>query len=225
MKTILSILSAALLVCGVGCVALSHHLTPAEIDTQAVQYAVEAGVAEASEFEGYGNLYKADKLKRLVDAAHQTNQFTFEQLAQGDMLKYNQVQHRATVNRQRALEMESALFAADGLLPIGLTALGASGLAGFIGLMRKRPGDYTEEELREATASQSKQFQELVIGIQGIFKSVEGISFDAPTDEDKERIHDLKLALIEKIKTILDSTQDTDTQVAVATLKKELNLS
>lgn len=225
MKTILSILSAAMLVCGVGCAALSHHLTPAEIDAQAVQYVVGAGVADASEFEGYGNLYKADKLKRLVDAAHQTNQFTYEQLAQGDLLKYNQVQQRATVNRQRALEMESALFAADGLLPIGLAALGAGGLAGLVGLMRKRPQDYTEEELREATASQSKQFQELVIGVQGIFKAVEGISFDAPTDEDKERIHDLKLQLIEKIKTILDSTQDTDTQVAVATLKKELNLS
>ena len=47
------------------------------------------------------------------------------------------------------------------------------GLAGFIGLMRKRPGDVTPEELKKAVGGQEaeltareRQFAELVKGVQ-----------------------------------------------------------
>lgn len=228
MKTVwdyvLLVVCAILLVAGFGCEAFSRYLTPAEIDSGAVDYVVESGAGSKEEFDGYGNLAKADKLKRLVDAAHQTNQFEFERLAQGDKMKYAQLFQVVSYNRQRALAFEEAIFSATGLLPIGLTAIGAGGLAGFVGLLRKRPGDYTEEELKEATAKTNKRFQELVIGINKMFAAVNQYDADGLTDEEKERVAAMRDDLIKAFKNELDAVQDTDTQIAVSALKKQLNI-
>ena len=52
MKKILLILSVVLLMSGLGCAALSHYITPAEIDRDAVSYAHLAGTARLEDYDG-----------------------------------------------------------------------------------------------------------------------------------------------------------------------------
>ena len=70
MKTTIILLSLFLMICGVGCIALSPYLVPTEIDQGAVNYAIEADVAEPNDYIGYPNLIKAERLDKDVDAAH-----------------------------------------------------------------------------------------------------------------------------------------------------------
>jgi len=169
----LIVLSLAAAVGGLGCAALSHYVTPAEIDSQAVGYAVEAGVADSNEFAGFANLYKAQRLTNAVADAHEINQFELNTLAQKDNLKFTQFNDITSLNLQNARQKEEQLFGDKGLLSMGLSLAGFGTLTGLIGLMRKRPGDVTPEQLKTAVSGteaqvtdREQQVFELVRGIQ-----------------------------------------------------------
>ncbi len=217
MKKLLSALSIILIAFAVGCVALSESLTPATIDQRAVEYVVESGVAQPEEFAGYGNLHKARRLEALVTAAHQTNQFAFQKLSEGDLLTYTQLNQIAVHNRQQAAALEASIFSGEGLLPLLAGMAGAGTLTGLIGLMRKRPGDITPEEMEQAIADvkgktveelteKDKQILELVQSVAAIFKN-------------------LDTAKQQEIKTVLNGIQDTSTQNAVDALKNQYNIT
>lgn len=192
---------------GFGCAAVSEWATPAEIDKNAVGYAIEAKVAEPNEFAGYGNLIKAAKLKTAVNNAHDILQQQLLQAVDKDNLRYSQLSKTVSGNLAVAQSREEQLFGEQGLLSMGLTMAGFGTLTGFIGLLRKRPQDITTEELNTALAGQDaqltekqQQFAELVKGIQGFI------------DRNEESIS-------EELKTDLEVAQSASTKIEVAKIK------
>ncbi len=218
MRIAIAIVSLIVLCGGLGCAALSNLVTPAEIDRQAVDYAVGAGVADLDDYDGYGNLVKAAKLKADVAKAHQTIQLDLQQQAEKDSLTYASLNDTVTSNYAAAVNREETLFGTTGLLSLGLTAAGLGTLTGMIGLMRKRPGDVTSAEMEQAVDDVAKQAgTEVTAKQRQIMQLVQGIS------EYMKTLKDAPVSL-ESLKTVLSMTQDTDTQLAVDTVKRELNL-
>lgn len=214
-NTIVIIFSILLVVSGLGCMALSSYLTPAEINERAVKYVVDSEIANTEDYEGYGNLYKANKLTNDVDSAHKTIQFDFRQQMDKDDIDYSM--HRGVVqsNEQVAVEREQLLFGETGLLSMGLSMLGVGGLGGVIGLLRRKPGDWSPEEVETTlTETRGKIANELSAKDKQIIQLVQSVSALMKTfNLDKE-----------KVKPVLNSVQDGDVQVAVATVKKELGI-
>lgn len=209
MKTIIILLSLLLIICGIGCVALSPYLVPTEVDRGAVSYAVEADVAEPNDYIGYPNLIKAERLNKDVDAAHNVIQLDLGQQIASDNLVY--AIHKETVSSNLIVgrEREQLLFGEQGLLSLGLSMMGAGGLAGFFGLRAKRKGDYSPPEFENAVAAikdeislKQKQLAQVVKGVQD-FMSV------SPETQDK-------------LKSIMNKTQDTQTRETVAQIKVTL---
>lgn len=218
MKTIVVMVCLVVIGAGLGCAAFSDVVTPATLDQRAKEYAVEAGAAGAGDFEGYPNLAKAKILAGRVDAAHQSIQLDLHQQLQMDSLMYGTIKDAVTSNVTVAQQREETLFGEKGLLSMGLGMLGMGSLTGFLGLMRKRPGDVTPAELNQAVTqatSQSsvevqvktKAFTEVVQSVAAIMGELK----DAPITLDK-------------IKVAMNGIQDTSTQTAVAVVKATLNL-
>lgn len=174
MKTaILSLVALIIMVAGIGCAAVSQLVTPATIDHQAVKYAVDANVASAGEFSGYGNLDKAIKLESAVNNAYESNTLKLTQLMEKNELRYSQLKGVTANNTRVALAKEEALFGPKGLISLAATALGFGTCTGLIGLFRKRPGDITKEEMETAVeefkgevTAKDRQIIEIVKGVQ-----------------------------------------------------------
>lgn len=215
MKKVVVIISVLLMLGGLGCAALSEFLTPAEIDGGAVKYVVDAGVADTNDYTGYPNLLKANRLVKDIDAAHVLNKQELEQAIQRDDTAHSILYGRAYTNQQTSIQREGMLFGETGLLSLGMSMLGAGGFAGFLGLMRRRPGDISKEEYESAMASaggktreeltvKQKQFAQLVWGVQEFMDTWETANPE----------------VVEGMKIVMDKNQDVDTQIAVATVKK-----
>jgi hypothetical protein len=191
-----------------GCAALSEVLTPAAIDKRAVAYADKAGVVDANEFGGYGNLQKAVRLQQAVEDAFQVNLLSIQQLADKNRLDYDLLKGATTQNASLSRAREEAIFGPEGLLTMGLGLLGVGGLGTVLGLMRKRPGDWTQTEVDSALAEagvqaedRKRQLAEVVLGIQKVL--------DAHPKTD---------TVGQEVRTALAS-QSPDTRLAVAEIK------
>jgi len=204
---------------GLGCTAISSYITPAQINEKAVEYAVNAGIAEQDDYKGYGNLEKAERLHKDVEITHSQIQFDLEQQAQKDNLKYGILKGITLVNLKTSQLLEERMFGPQGLLTLGLSLVGFGGFTGMIGLMRKRPGDVTPEELNKTLNDTTRlyagqlsekelQFTQLVQGIHQIFQKYQNM----PTT-------------IQSMKDIFDKTQDTETQLAVTKAKQTMGLN
>ena len=215
MKTLIVTLSIALMVVGMGCAALSSLVTPAEVDQNALRYAIDAGVANPNDYNAwYPNLDEATRLKRDVDSAHVLNQQELQHLIEKDITQHGIHQRVTTTNHQVAVQREEQLFGETGLLSLGLSMAGMGAFAGLLGLMRKRPGDITAPEMEQALATvkgetaaelsiKEKQFVQLVKGVQAF------MDIKTPySDANKE------------LKICCNAAQDTDTRAAVAVIKK-----
>ena len=209
MKILISIICLTLMVGGCGMIALSELITPAEIDKQAVEYVVNSGVANEHDYLGYPNLGKARRLVVDVDSAHKVNVFYLQQKLAKDNLFYSV--HRGVVqsNEQVAVEREQLWFGETGLLSMGLSMLGVGGIGSVIGLLRKRPGDFTPQDYETAVSAvkgkvseKDKQLIDLVRGVQ--------VFIDTYPDD------------AHIIKDIMDKNQDSTTQVAVAQIRASL---
>jgi hypothetical protein len=218
MKTVFVVLCLAVTAAGIGCASFSEWITPAQIDRQAVAYVVGAGVAEPNEFRGYPNLAKAGALAGKVDAAHQVNQLALQQQLQQDELDYGLLRDTVAASLASAQKWEETMFGEKGLLTMGLGMLGAGSLAGFVGLMRRRPGDVTSAELSDAVAQATGQSAEVVAAKTKQFAQLVQ-SVDAIIGNFGELPETVK-----NLKKLMDGIQDTDTQIAVQAVKKELNL-
>lgn len=215
-KWTLAAVSVILLVAGMACVPLSHYITPAQKDGRAVQYSSKAGIADPNDYAGYFNLDKAVRLENAVTNAHEKTQLELIQEIDKDSLQYAQLAKTTKQNRMIAQQREEQLFGPEGLLTLGLSVAGASGLAGLIGLMRKRPGDVTPEEVRDLLGGaeleigeKERQFSELVKGIQKFIELGKGgIATDPAIVAD-----------IECLKSELAKVQSADTKEEVARIK------
>lgn len=123
----------------VGCLTLSESLTPAEIDRQAIDYAVTAGVAEPTDLGWwlYPNLHTARKVANYVDYAYTTNQLGFQHQIESDESQYGFLRDRVARNIRTAEVTHESWFAPDGYLSMLLGAFGFSAGA----LLIRRPGD------------------------------------------------------------------------------------
>ena len=215
-KTIV-LVSLILLVAGIGCVPLSYYLTPATVDSDAVRYVTSARVGDVNDFAGYPNLAKAKLLDEKVDTTYALKTQEAKHLIEDNNLEYSLLKKATVPNVAMGLEREQAIFGENGLLPLGLSCLGIGGLGTVIGLMRKRPGDVTQDEYYQAIADiesettdelteKDKQLVELVMGFEKLKKTF------------KNDVH-----LLGTFKTLMNESQDTSTQVAVAKIKATLS--
>ncbi len=172
--------SLVMLISAVGCVAVSKVATLSKLDPMAVDYVVSSGIADANDFKPalYPNLAMAEDLARKVEIAHTINQNAYQQLIETDNLDYGIAKDVAMFNVEQSRKLEEQLFGETGLVSIGLTAMGVAPLAGLVGLLRKRPQDFTPEdvakirdELDEAGIVSSRAFDETVAAIEK-FKTV-----------------------------------------------------
>jgi len=213
MKIVIAILSVVLIVIGMGCAALSQCVTPAEVDKDALRYAVDAGVTELSDYNAwYPNLAEAERLVRDVDAANLLNQQELQHLMEKDNAQYS-IHRGVTINnRQVGQQREEMLFGETGLLSLGLSMAGFGSLTGLLGLMRKRPGDITKPEMEQALATATgKTAEELSLKQKQMIQLVKGVqAFMNITDEPE----------VQALKNAMNSAQDKDTQAAVAVIKK-----
>jgi len=216
MKKIVAVLGVLMMLAGMGCAALSDYITPADIDQTAVKYAASAGVSDPNYYEGYPNVVKADKLRVDVDAAYNVKSLDLQQQIQDNDMQYSIIKKTVTNNATIGHQREEMLFGETGLLSLGAGMLGSGILAGFLGLMRKRPQDITKEEFdsalaqatgksQEELAAKTRQLQQVVVGV----------------DKFMTAWNEANPEVVDEFKSIMDKTQDTDTQVAVATIKKE----
>ena len=216
MKTLIAILSIALIVAGMGCVALSSRITPATVDQSALQYAIDAGVAESSDYDAwYPNLAGARRLVEDVDAANLLNQQELQHLMEKDNTQHGIHRGVTISNRQAANQREEILFGETGLMSLGLSMAGFGSLTGLLGLMRKRPGDITKPEMEQALATATgKTTEELSVKERQMIQLVKGVQafMDGPGCADGG----VEAALI----NAMNSAQDKDTQAAVAVIKK-----
>jgi len=213
MKKVIAVLCLMLMAAGCASMSLSEWLTPGEVDSDAVKYVVEAGVAKPEEYDGYGNLYKAVKLRKDVEISHKFNIQDIEHLAEEENLVYSVYSDTTSTNAIVAQQREEAIFGEEGLLSLGLTIAGFGGLTGLLGLMRKRPGDMTKEDYENALATtngktvaelslKEKQFCQLVKGVQSFL--------------DSSTVNPLPA---KQLKEALSKTTDEDTRKAVAVAK------
>lgn len=210
------ILSLVLIMLGLGCTAMSRYVTYAEIDQDAVEYAVDAGVADGNDYDDrWTNIVLAERLEQDIDDGHKIIQLDLKQLIQKDDLEYSIHKDVVANNLAVAFQREELLFGETGLLSLGLSMAGFGSLTGLLGLMRKRPGDITAPEMEQALASatgkttadlsaKEKHFVQVVKGVQAFM--------DPRNDNDSRSVEDLKL--------YMDQAQDIDTQAAVAVVKK-----
>ena len=220
LRTTIIILSAIMVVAGISCTIVSQQATPAEVDQKALQYAVDAGVADFNDYDAwYPNLAEAIRLVQDVEHAHVLNRQALEQAIQKEDTAYSIHTNTTIDNKQKGIHREEALFGEKGLLSMGLSMLGIGGMGGMIGLMRKRPGDITKPEMEQALATatgktsaelsvKEKQFVQLVKGVQAFTETYKGTTDNSTA------------VILQTLKQELNSAQDKDTQAAVAVIKK-----
>jgi len=216
-RTLIIMLSLLMVSAGLGCAALSYYVTPTPIDKDAVQYVISAGVADANEYKGYQNLYKAEKLDKDVDYAHDIIQFNYDQLKQKDEVVYSVHKKTTVPNAELGKQREGALFGPKGLLSMGLSMVGFGTLTGFLGLARKRPQDVTPQELKDAILeAQGKAAEELTAKenqLVDVVKSVDIFMKDMKDDNPD---------LILDMKKLFTRIQTGATKEAVAKIKTTL---
>jgi len=213
MKKILLFLSVILLMSGLGCAALSHYITPAEIDRDAVSYAHLAGTARLEDYGGWPNMVKAERLKDDVDAGHSIIQLDLRQQIESDNLEYSIHADTVSTNLINAQQREEALFGPEGLLSMGLSLAGMGGFTGILGLMRKRPGDITPGEVQQVVADATgRTVAELEARNKHLTQVVKGIKIFMDAHKGEPDI-------ILSLKKTLSDIQDSDTEIAVKAAK------
>lgn len=170
---VIGMVAVILLAGGIGCAALSQLLTPANVDKKAVVYAASAGVVDADDFRGYANMEKAIRLQVAVESAFQVKELALNQMLDKNKLDYALLKDVTISNTQIARAREEKIFGEKGLLSMGLGLMGFGTLTGMLGLMRKRPGDITSQEMELAVAdikgevtTKDRQLIEIVKGVQ-----------------------------------------------------------
>jgi hypothetical protein len=214
MKNTLLVAASLVMLAGIGCAALSEYITPAAVDPRAVAYVEKAGVADSNDFDGFPNLEKAIRLEAAVGAAYEVTSLALTQMVEKNELDYGILKGAVANNLKTARDREEKLFGETGLLSTGLTALGFGTLTGLVGLMRKRPGDVTPQEMESVVADvkgevtvKDRQFIELVKGVQTFLNKYK---------DDVTSVVDVEL------KAALSAAQSADTKQAVAVVKTTL---
>lgn len=246
-KVVLMVFFLMVAVAGLACVPLSYHVIPTSVDKNAVAWVVKAGICDANEFEGYQNLAKAEKLNKALDAANDLIQFRIKQQSEKESKNYQIHKAIAVHNYKMGMAREKAWLSPTGILPLAMGLTGFGGFTGLIGLFRRKPGDIPKSKMDQAVAAiqgksveelstKDRQFTQIVKGVQDIFNGVKnghleetitktiGKAMDDLSPEEQALVKAVKEAVAIEMKTSLKKAQDSDTQVAVATIKKSISV-
>ncbi len=220
MKKVIAVVSLVLIISGLGCTAMSRYVTWAEIDRDAVKYAIDAGVVDVNDYDDWWtNIVMLERLERDVDGGHKIVQLNLKQLIQKDDLEYSIVKDTVSSDLAVAFQREKLLFGETGLLSLGLSMAGFGGLTGLLGLMRKRPGDITAPEMEQALISATgKTSAELSAKEKQFFQLVNGIKVFM--NNYKNSTDNKDIVVMKALKDAMNAKQDADTQAAVAVIKK-----
>ena len=207
-RIIVLVVSVLLMALGLGCLPLSYYLTPAESDSDAIRYVTNASLSkDVNDYVGYPNLAKAMRLQRDVNTTHSRIQQGLNHEVEADNLEHSIHSKTTAANTKTGLEREALLFGPKGIIPLALSILGAGTLSGYIGLMRRKPGDVAKEvyfDSLDEIAEQATELFELVKGIEAFKKTL-------PSDNRRA------------MKQIFNDAQNKQTtQVRVAELRTQI---
>lgn len=224
MKKIALILCLLVGIIAIGCVPLSHYLTPSDLDQRAIDYVIDAGVADANSYKGYKNLHKANLLVDDIDKAYKLNQFDLQKAAEKNDLDYSICVNAQIAFRDAAVLREESLFGEEGGLATILGIAGLSGATGLLGLMRKRSQDWTKEEVDVALAEVSGKTKEEIAAktkaISEVVKSVDKFKELLNKQFESDSNATVKVAdLLIDLKNTLNSVQDSATKLEVSKAK------
>ena len=208
---------------GVGCAALSHYVTPTEVNQKAVEYVVNHGGGHIEDYQSWfwPNLVDAARLDEDLDITHDRLQLEYRQYIESDNQYYTALKGVSTSNISAGLKREESLFGERGLLSMGLALLGVGGCSGLIGLARKRPGDVTQAQLNEALDAATMDLESDVWDKKKqLLQVIQGVQEFINTFKDSE--DDTETSMVSALKEMCDKAQDTGTQIAVAAAKKTL---
>ena len=170
-KIIVLVVSVLLMALGLGCLPLSYYLTPAESDSDAIRYVANASLTkDVNDYDGYPSLAKAMRLQRDVNTTHSRIQQGLNHEVEADNLEHSIHSKTTAANTKTGLEREALLFGPKGIIPLALSILGAGTLSGYIGLMRRKPGDVAKEVYFDALGEIEEQDTELFELVKGIEK-------------------------------------------------------
>jgi len=225
MKYVLYILCGLMVIAGIGCAALSQMVTPADLDQNAINYVIDSGVADTTDFDGYHNLAMALQLDDFLNQAYQVKSLLLKQQLETNELEYSLASKSMAANINTAKQREEMLFSEQGLLSMGLGLAGFGGLTGILGLMRKRPGDWTKDEVDNVladanieTTKKESQFIELVKGIQAFIDTFD----DNEVTDQKTASEFMSNSVVARLKVALNAEQSADTKKNVASVKATL---
>lgn len=214
----LIVISLLCIAIGAGCVALSNKATPAEVNKNAVKWVIDSGVADVNDFLGWWpNLHTALKLDKALDATYEVKTQKLKQELERENLIYSIHKDVVTIDVKSGKARKELLFGEKGLASLGLSMLGFGSLTGVVGLMRKRPGDVTQQEMEQVVAQTSgktaseltEKEKQLVEVVKGVQKFIDTYRTGQPE-------------MVTKFKELASKAQDTSTQVAIAQIKATL---
>ena len=206
-KTIAIMLLLVLGLTGLGCVAVSKYATPApKASEAALKYGYEAGILDPNSYRGYANLEKAERLEVALESAYQVYTLGLEHATERHELDYGVLAKVAAANTKKGRATETAFFSEKGIIPLVAGLAGFGGLGSLIGLMRKRPGDITPQDMELALGGAGVKLKDKE---RQMLEIVRGIQAHLDTDPPDAAM----------LKGHLERKQSADTRVSVAALK------
>lgn len=204
-KVAVLILGLILLAVGIGCLPMSYYLTPGDDNPGGKMYVLENNPdVDPNSYEGWfgvPNLATAIRLQKDIDTTHARVQQFLNHKIEEDKLEHSIHSKTQGDIVSAGIQREQLLFGPKGIVTLGLSIAGAGTLAGYVGLMRRKPGDVAKGEfdkLLNKTLGKDTQIYDLV-------KSVQAFKDTLPKDDP------LRVTM----KEIFNKKQGPETQAAV----------
>jgi len=188
MKKVIAYILLAIVIVGSGCIGtVSEHLTPGVINNKVVKYNEAAGTGTAADYRGilFPSLAELRKLNKDFEAAVAFTNQELRQLAEKNKLEQDVLRGTLVSDIKLAEDREEFLWnPTTGAVALGLSLLGV-GAGGYLGLMRKRPQDYTEIDLQKAVTEVKGELSDKERKIISLVKSMQNV-IDAETEPEKQ---------------------------------------
>jgi len=188
MKKVVAYILLAIVLIGSGCIGtVSEHFTPGTINEKIVKYNEEAGTGKKEDYKGFlfPSLAELRKLNQDFEAAVALTNQELRQLAEQKKLEEDILRGILAKDTKLAEDREEFLWnPTTGAIALGLSLLGV-GAGGYLGLMRKRPQDYTEADLQKAMTEVKGELTDKDRKLVSIVKSIQNV-IDAEGEPAKQ---------------------------------------
>ncbi len=234
-----------------GCVSgpLAWHIMPgSRRNEKAVEYVLKSGVCDPNALEGYWNVAKQQLLNEYLDMATREIQFQLDLKKARDREDYTKFKKIVADAFEQDKARAAAWFGPKGIVSVAL-GLAGIGVSGLTGLMISKPGEISKTIMEQAVAdiqgkstaeltAKDKHITQVVMGIQDIFNGLKnkkplpevekaiaatiGVATTELSEREKQLVEAVKEAFLIEMKSSLAGKQDSDTKLAVSTIKKNM---